>query len=102
MRNSKGSKEYLHPGKQVNPKVGKNDFRNSEGAMHHLRNSNIILDVGLTSSNYGNLTPQKCGVNMLHDFGSNRIRIYGKCCPPWTTDDIAKVLYKIYNESNNC
>lgn len=25
-----GSNEYLHPWKQVNPKVGKNDFRNSE------------------------------------------------------------------------
>ena len=34
-----GSKEYLHPWKQVNPKVGKNDFRNSKGANRHLRKS---------------------------------------------------------------
>lgn len=35
-----GSKEYLHPWKQVNPKVGKIDFRNSKGANRHLRKSN--------------------------------------------------------------
>lgn len=56
MRNSKGNKEYLHPLKQVNPKVIKCDFKNL----------NIISNVKKTTSHFGNLVPQILGFDCYY------------------------------------
>ena len=74
---------------------------NSEGAIRHLRKSNIIPDVGLTNCQFwksdhipifGNLIVQNCTVNISYDFDSNRFRKYGRCCQPCTTATCMELL----------
>lgn len=37
-------------------------------------------------SYYENLIVQNCTMNLSHNFGSNRLHKYEKCCPLWTTN----------------
>ena len=73
--------------------VNKYDFRNSKGTNRLLgKSSDRICRLNQESImgfwlcfHYINLTVQTWIVNIICDFGSNRFRKYGKCCPPWTT-----------------
>ena len=91
----KGGKDYLRPWNLSHSKVGKNDFRNSKGANRYLINPDIIPDISLTNLQFresDRITTMEIwseyhfGIrDKSYDFGSNRFRKSGKCCPLWTT-----------------
>lgn len=73
--------------------VNKYDFRNSKGTNRLLWKSSDrichlnqkVIMASWFYFHYRNLTVQTWIVNIIYDFGSNRFRRYGKCCPLWTT-----------------
>ena len=67
-----GSKECLHPWKLVNPKVGKNDFRNSKDQNGLLNNISFQV-LAEPYSHFGNREKS-------YVFGLNRFHKSGKCC----------------------